>query len=104
VVNWRFPKAVHPLTGPWFRHRFPKSTTPAQAARGKVEKLVEFNGIIDAARQHLATPEGMSDALNIIRQKLAHIRATGFPVIAERLAAMDEYNERLEEETTFLLP
>ena len=101
-INWRFPKAVQPLTGGWLRHRFPKSTTPTQARDGQAEKLVEFNAIVDAARQHLDTPEGMREALLRIRQRLANIRATAFPVITAGLAAMDEQNERLDDEIAFM--
>ncbi len=102
VINWRFPKAVHPLTGPWFRHRFPKSTSPAQAARAKAEKLVEFNAVVEAARQHLATPEGLHDAVRRIRARLTEIRESAFPVITTGLAAMDEQNQRLDDEIAFM--
>jgi integrase len=102
VINWRFPKAVHPLTGPWFKDRFPKSTSPAQAAMAKAEKLVEFNAVVEAARQHLTTPEGLHDAVRRIRARLAEIRASAFPVITAGLAAMDEQNQRLDDEIVFM--
>ena len=100
VINWRYPKPVHPLTGPWFRHRFPRNTIPTQAVRA--EKLVEFNAIIDAARQHLAAPEGLHDAVRRIRARLAKIRETAFPIITAGLAGMNEQNQRLDEEITFM--
>jgi integrase len=106
VINWRFPKQVHALTGPWFRHRFPKDTIPTQADRA--EKLVEYTAIIDAALARLATPDGMleaadrlGDAIHAGRQRLAQMRETMFPMIATRLAAMDGAIQHNEDRTIY---
>jgi len=102
VINWRFPKPLHGLTGEWFRHRFPKDTTPTQARDGQAEKWIEYTGIIEAARQHFSTPEGVHDALRRIRERLAEIRTKQFPLVTAALAAMDEHNAELEAETARL--
>jgi integrase len=106
VINWRFPKQVHALTGPWFRHRFPRNTIPTQADRA--EKLVEYTAIIDAAVARLATPDGLIEAADrlientrIGRQRFAQIRETLFPVITARLGGMDEAIQHNEDRTIY---
>jgi hypothetical protein len=39
VINWRFPKEVQPLTGQWFRDRFPKNLTPTQALDAQIQAI-----------------------------------------------------------------
>ena len=106
VINWRFPKQVHALTGPWFRHRFARNTIPTQADRA--EKLIEFTAIIDAAIARLATPDGMLDAADKLgntihagRQRLTQMRETMFPMIAARLGAMDEVIQHNEDRAIY---
>lgn len=76
IVNWRFPRAVQPLTGPFFRDRFPRALSPQQTALREAQKLAEFYQTIETARQRLATPEGQGEAVANLADKSAGIMLT----------------------------
>ena len=87
LINWRFPKAVSALTGPFFRDRFPRSLSPKQAAAREAERLSEFFSIIDAAAQRIGTLDGRIEAIrNTMEPKFLSWRSE----LAERESALDE--------------
>ena len=102
VLNWRLPKDLHAVLSPevcerisrdgkWFRDRFPKSFTPAQAAKLEAERLVEFNSLVDGARDALASPERRPVELARLTDKAAGmLLAQG-----DRLIALQEGMRRL---------
>jgi integrase len=89
VINWRYPVDVQRVTGPWFRHRFPKNTSPTDAAKAKIDKLAEFNAIVEVARRRFDTPEGLLAAAQGSQRRLAGIREQAIAVI-EAIRTNDE--------------
>lgn len=87
IINWRFPKAVQALTGTFFRDRFPRSLSPAQAAQRETDRRSEFYQIIATAQEQLGTTGGR---LLAIRNTVeASLNRTARDLI-EREDALDE--------------
>ena len=98
VINWRIPREFQPLMSPrvckrisrdgaWYRDRFAKDTTPAQAARLKAVRLAEYHVILDAAKARLAMPEGQQEASEAIRDAVEEVSARWRTVTEPRAAA-----------------
>ena len=96
----RFPSDVQPLTGVWHRHKYPHTVSLPMAMELSIEKHLEFNTIVDAARQHLATPEGMIEALRGSRQRQRVMRER-LLAVKDELAGIDGGIRRLNDEAAF---
>jgi hypothetical protein len=98
VLNWMIPRELQPLmsraisprishNGEWYRDRFAKDTTPAQAARLKAERLAEYHAILDAGRARLGTPEGQREASDAIQRAVEEVSARWRTVTEPRAVA-----------------
>jgi hypothetical protein len=68
VYQRRYPREVQPLTGVWFRHKYPASLNLADAGRLSHIQTAEYAARVAEATTRLGLPEGR---LEIIRQKWA---------------------------------
>jgi hypothetical protein len=46
----------------WHQHKYPKSVSLTGARELSAEKIVEFNAIVEAARQRLQTADGLAES------------------------------------------
>ena len=96
----RFPSDVQPLTGAWFRHKYLKSVSLSGAMQLSVEQHLEFNAIVEAARERLADPAGMVEVLRDSRGRLRLMRER-MRALKAQLAGMDEGLQRVDDEAAF---
>lgn len=74
IYQRRFPSEVYPLTGVWHQHKWPKTISLTTARELSAEKIVEFNALVEAARQRLQTADGMIEALRGSREQMRVMR------------------------------
>lgn len=98
VYQRRFPKDVQPLTGAWFRYKFPTRVSLRNAGDLSHEQTAEFAALVEAARQSLMTPEGVRAAARLSRERLAGIRQRIAELWRGPFAAIDRKTQRLTDE------
>lgn len=100
VYQRRFPPDVRPLTGMWHQHKWPKTVSLTTARDLAAEKLVEFNVIVEAARQRLNTAEGMIEALHLSRDRQRAMRESMLATKA-RLTGLSDGIQRINDTAEF---
>jgi integrase len=84
----------------WHQHKWPKTVSLTTARELSAEKIVEFNAIVEAARQRLQTAEGMTEVLRGSGERLRAMRARMLAA-QEQLSGMDDGIQRVRDEAEF---
>jgi integrase len=94
VFNRRFPVDVQPITGLWFRHKYPASVSRRDADEMSAEQLVVFNAAVDEARAIMGTALGIAAQSRAIANRVRAIADhPEMAALAERMRARSEAQE-----------